>query len=188
VSRLFTGAACVLAVLTVAGLAILWPHGADSRVGIDIGVTSQKAKVLDVEDTYCPGFGGRSCQFVKMRLETGPHAGDDAQMRLGATGLVDPDVDPGDDIKVTKTPEPPPGAQPVAGGEYALYDFERGRPMVILALLFVVAVLVFARLRGALSLAGLGASLALVLFFIVPAITDGESPLAVAVVGSLARP
>jgi uncharacterized membrane protein len=58
--------------------------------------------------------------------------------------------------------------------------------LVILTLLFVAVVLVFARLRGALSLVGLAASLALVLFFIVPAISDGESPLAVAVVGSLA--
>jgi hypothetical protein len=79
-------------------------------------------------------------------------------MRLGATGLVDPDVDQGDDIKVTETPDAPAGAEPVPGGEYALYDFERGRPLVILALLFVAVVLGFARLRGALSLVGLAAS------------------------------
>jgi uncharacterized membrane protein len=58
--------------------------------------------------------------------------------------------------------------------------------MLVLALIFVAAVLLFARLRGALSLIGLGASLAVVLVFVVPAILDGESPLAVAVVGSLA--
>ena len=46
--------------------------------------------------------------------------------------------------------------------------------------------LIFARLRGALSLLGLGASLALVLVFVVPAILDGKSPLAVAIVGALA--
>jgi uncharacterized membrane protein len=47
-------------------------------------------------------------------------------------------------------------------------------------------VLLFARLRGALSLAGLAFSVAIVLLFVVPAILDGKSPLAVAVVGSLA--
>jgi uncharacterized membrane protein len=186
VSRLFTGAAGALAVLTLAGLAILWPRAGHTPLRVDIGVTSEKAKVLDVEDTFCPGFGERRCQLVRMRLETGPDAGHEARMRLGAKGLVDPDVDPGDDIKVTETPDAPAGAEPVPGGEYALYDFERGRPLVILALLFVAVVLVFARLRGALSLVGLAASLALVLLFIVPAISDGESPLAVAVVGSLA--
>jgi uncharacterized membrane protein len=58
--------------------------------------------------------------------------------------------------------------------------------MLILALAFAFIVFVFARLRGLLSLAGLGLSLALVLLFVVPAILDGKSPLAVAIVGSLA--
>jgi uncharacterized membrane protein len=49
-----------------------------------------------------------------------------------------------------------------------------------------VIVVAFGRLRGALSLLGLGFSLALVLLFVVPAILDGKSPLAVAIVGSLA--
>ena len=56
----------------------------------------------------------------------------------------------------------------------------------MLAIAFVLIVLLFARLRGALSLVGLGASLALVLVFVVPAILDGRSPLAVAIVGALA--
>lgn len=42
------------------------------------------------------------------------------------------------------------------------------------------------RLRGFLSLVGLAISLLIVLYFIVPAILHGESPLAVALVGSLA--
>jgi uncharacterized membrane protein len=58
--------------------------------------------------------------------------------------------------------------------------------MLWLAIFFVALVLLFGRLRGALSLVGLVASLAIVLVFIVPAILDGESPLAVALVGSMA--
>jgi uncharacterized membrane protein len=50
----------------------------------------------------------------------------------------------------------------------------------------VLVVLAFARWRGALSLAGLAVSLALVLVFVVPAILDGRSPLLVAMVGALA--
>jgi uncharacterized membrane protein len=142
--------------------------------------------VLEVEETLCPGFGDRRCQLVTIRLESGPDEGRRARLRLGATGLIDPDVDPGDAIKVSETPDPPPGAAPLVGGEYALNDFERGRPMLVLTLIFVAAVVLFARLRGALSLLGLGLSLAVVLLFIVPAILDGSSPLAVAVVGSLA--
>jgi uncharacterized membrane protein len=141
--------------------------------------------VTEVEEATCPGFAEQRCQTVTARLESGPDAGRRIQIQLGATGL-DPDVDPGDAIKVAEAPEPPPGAPPVAGTGYTLVDFERGTPMLVLALIFVLAVLLFARLRGALSLLGLGISLAVVLVFVVPAILDGEPPLAVAVVGSLA--
>ena len=59
-------------------------------------------------------------------------------------------------------------------------------PMLWLTLLFIALVIAFGRRRGALSLLGLGASLLVVIFFIVPAILDGASPLAVALVGSMA--
>ena len=58
--------------------------------------------------------------------------------------------DPGDDIRVAKAPEPPPGSEAVAGTGYTLYDFERRGPMLLLAGLFVAVVLAFARWRGAL--------------------------------------
>ena len=59
--------------------------------------------------------------------------------------------------------------------------------MLLLAGLFVLVVLLFARLKGALSLVGPRASASLVVVvFVVPAILDGKEPLAVAIVGSLA--
>jgi uncharacterized membrane protein len=186
VSRLLTAIAVLLALATAAGLAILWPGDPEAQIGTGLVVDSEKAEVVEVEETVCPGFGQQRCQLVTARLETGPDAGRRLQLQLDATRGLDPDVDPGDGIKVAETPEPPEGAPPVAGTGYTLYDFQRGTPMLVLALMFVLAVLAFARLRGALSLLGLGISLALVLVFVVPAILDGEPPLAVAVVGSLA--
>ena len=183
-SRLLTGIAALLAVATAVGLAVLWPGDTEARIG-GIAVDTERAEVIEVEETICPGFGQQRCQNVTARLESGPDAGWRVQLQLGATGL-DPDVDPGDGIKVAEAPEPPPGAPPVAGTGYTLVDFERGTPMLVLAAIFVLAVLLFARLRGALSLLGLGVSLAVVLVFVVPAILDGEPPLAVAVVGALA--
>jgi uncharacterized membrane protein len=184
VSRLLTGIAALLALATAVGLAILWPGDTEARIG-GIAVDTERAEVTEVEETICPGFGQQRCQNVSARLESGPDAGRRVQLQLGATGL-DPDVDPGDRIKVAEAPEPPPGAPPVAGTGYTLVDFERGTPMLVLAAIFVLAVLLFARLRGALSLLGLGVSLAVVLVFVVPAILDGEPPLAVAIVGALA--
>ena len=185
-SRLFTGITVALGLATVVGLVVLWPGHVGSRLSGGLNTTSESAEVLAVHERVCPGFGDRRCQVVTMRLTSGPDRGRRARLRLGATGLIDPDVDPGDKIKVTETPDAPPGALPLVGGEYALTDFERGRPMLVLVLIFVAVTLVFARLRGALSLAGLALSLAVVLFFVVPAILDGEPPLAVAVVGALA--
>ena len=184
-SRLLTAIAALLALATAAGLAILWPGDPEARIGGGIAVDTERAEVTEVEETLCPGFAQQRCQSVTARLESGPDAGRRIEIQLGATGL-DPDVDPGDAIKVAEAPEPPPGAPPVAGTGYTLVDFERGTPMLVLALIFMLAVLLFARLRGALSLLGLGISLAVILVFVVPAILDGEPPLAVAVVGSLA--
>jgi hypothetical protein len=186
VSRLFTGIAVALALATVVGLVVLWPGHVGTPLEGGLNTTSESADVLEVQETACPGFEDRRCQLVTMRLTSGPDRGKKAHLRLGATGLIDPDVDPGDKIKVTETPDAPPGAAPLVGGEYALTDFERGRPMLVLALIFVAVTLLFARLRGALSLAGLALSLAIVLFFVVPGILDGKPALAVAVVGSLA--
>ena len=58
--------------------------------------------------------------------------------------------------------------------------------MLLLVGLFVLCVVAFGRMRGALSLVGLGISLSVIVAFVAPAILDGKEPLAVAVVGSLA--
>jgi uncharacterized membrane protein len=177
--------AALLAVATLAGLVILWPGEVDTQIAQGLAVDSERGEVVRVEESLCAGFAEQRCQIATVRLDSGPEKGSRVQIQLGGGGL-DPDVDPGDEVRVTEAPEPPPGAEPVAGTGYSLYDFERRSPMLILAGLFVLVVLLFGRLRGALSLAGLAASLALVLVFVVPAILDGKPPLGVAVVGSLA--
>jgi uncharacterized membrane protein len=185
VIRLFTLVAAGLAVATILGLIVLWPGNVESQVAQGISVESEKATVQKVEEGLCTGFSGQQCQLATAVIESGLEKGKRIQLQLDAGGL-DPDVDPGDKIRVAKAPEPPPGSQAVAGPGYTLQDFERRGPMLILAALFVLVVLAFARLRGALSLIGLAVSLVIVLLFVVPAILDGKSALLVAVVGSMA--
>jgi uncharacterized membrane protein len=175
----------VLALATLAGVVVLWPGNVESGIAEGVLVDSERGTVERVEETVCPGLIGQDCKQVFVRLESGPESGELVQLQLGGQGF-DPDVDPGDEVRVTKTPEPAPGAEPLAGTGYGFVDFERRGTMLWLAVLFVAAVLVLGRLRGALSLLGLAASLALVLVFVVPSILDGNSPLAVAVTGSLA--
>jgi uncharacterized membrane protein len=185
VIRVFTAAAALLAVGTVAGMAVLWPGEVDSGFATNVAVDSERAEVERVEERTCAGFEEQECQLVIVRLENGPDEGDTARIQLGTSGL-DPDVDPGDEVHVAEAPEPRPGTEAVTGAGYTIVDFERRGPMLVLAVIFVLLVLLFARLRGALSLVGLAFSVGIVLLFVVPAILDGRSPLAVAVVGSLA--
>jgi uncharacterized membrane protein len=177
--------AVVLAAATIAGLIVLWPGHVESQVAQGISTESERADVSSVREGFCAGFSSQTCQFVHATIRTGREKGKHITIQLDAGGL-DPNVDPGDKLRVAKTPKPPKGAPAVAGTGYTLYDFERRGPMLLLAGLFVLVVLLFARWRGALSLVGLAISLVIVLLFVVPAILDGKSALLVALVGAFA--
>jgi len=171
-------------VATAIGMAVLWPGATPSGVGESIVVDSEAATVERVSQFACRSLGTDTCSRVKVQLGSGPEKGKTTSFQIGVGGL-DPDVDVGDKVRVVENAVAP-GVESVRGQEYSLSDFERRRPMLLLALLFGGLVVIFARLRGLLSLVGLGVSLAVVLAFMVPAILDGQSPLAVAVVGSFA--
>jgi uncharacterized membrane protein len=184
VIRVFTLVAAVIALAAIAGMIVLWPGSVESRVAQGITTDNERAHVDSVRETFCAGFNTQKCQFVHATIESGSEQGKRIVVQLSAQGF-DPDVDPGDEIRVAKAPKPPKGAPAVAGTGYTLYDFERRKPMFILGGLFALVVVVFARWRGLLSLVGLGISLVIVLLFVVPAILDGKSALLVAVVGSV---
>jgi len=180
----FAGIVILLAVATAIGMAVLWPGDTPSGVGESIVVDSEAATVERVNQFSCQSLGTDTCGRVTVRLNSGPDEGRKTSFQIGVGGL-DPDVDVGDKVRVVENAVAP-GVESVRGQEYSLTDFERRRPMLLLALLFGGLVVILARLRGILSLVGLGVSLAVVLVFMVPAILDGKSPLAVAVVGSFA--
>ena len=71
------------------------------------------------------------------------------------------------------------------GVTYFITDFRRGAPLIVLAALFVTAVLWFGRLQGLRALIGLIFTFGLIVVFMIPALLDGRSPLTVAVVGAL---
>jgi uncharacterized membrane protein len=184
VIRLFAAIVAALGLATVVGMAVLWPGDVDSRVGEAIVAKSDTARVVSVDEFACSQFQADSCRQVRIELQSGPDNGRVKELVLD-DGTIDPEVSEGDELKVVKNVVPP-GADPVPGREYSISDFDRQGPMLLLAIAFAVLVVLFGRLRGALSLIGLGLSLAVVLAFMVPAILNGESALAVAVIGSLA--
>src|SRR3954453_22001946 len=117
--RALTAVAVMLAAGSVAGLVILWPGDTGSRVRSNLAVDAQKAEVVEVNETTCPGLGEQRCQLVTARLTSGPGTGKRVRLQLSAIRSLDPDLDPGDEIRVTEAPEPPPGQAAVAGPGYA---------------------------------------------------------------------
>ena len=93
-------------------------------------------------------------------------------MELG----LDSQIRAGDDIRVTATPLGDGGTL------YTFYDFERSTPLIVLVLLFVAAVVALGRWRGVGALAGLAASLLVIVWFALPSLVDGNNAVAVALV------
>ncbi|MBA2567409.1 MAG: YibE/F family protein [Thermoleophilaceae bacterium] len=179
--KLFAGLLLVLVVGTAVGLAVLWP-GKDAGASLgSLVADSELGEVRRIESFPCSGFQTDTCRRVDVALLSGPDEDGTATLELG-TSAIDPDLSVGDRLRVAAQVAPGGGTT----STYTLVDFERRAPMLWLALAFVALVVVFGRLRGALSLLGLALSLAVVVVFVVPAILEGAAPLAVAIVGSFA--
>ena len=65
---------------------------------------------------------------------------------------------------------------------WSVVDHERGTGLVVLAFAFCLAVVAFGRWRGVRSLVGLAITFALLVFFFVPAVLAGTSPVVAALV------
>ncbi|MFP7696004.1 YibE/F family protein [Trueperella sp. LYQ143] len=71
-----------------------------------------------------------------------------------------------------------------SGTPYIFVDFERGIPLAALAALYVLVVALVARRKGLAAILGLAASLAVVAFFMLPALILGKPPILVVIVGA----
>ena len=185
VANIFLLAFGVLAVATAIGMIALWPDERTVEPAQKLNAPkTERAEIVSLRNVPCTTPGATLCIRVGIRLETGPKQGQQASF-----GFAGRDVRfaVGDQIRVYEQ-RLPEGAQigGVALDPYQFSDFERGRPLVLLAAIFVGLVLVTARWKGARAIVGLGASLLVIVFFVVPAILNGESPQGVALVGSLA--
>jgi uncharacterized membrane protein len=173
----------LIAVGTAIGLAVLWPRG-EIAVRGEAGPPPQfePGEVTAVLSAPCQNPVATTCAEVVVELTGGPDEGQTVTLHVGDAGDEVPDV--GDKVRLFHL-EVPPGFESDQP-EYSLADYERKAPMLWLALAFAALVIVTGRWRGLSSLLGLGLSLSILLFFVVPAILHGESPVAVALVGSFA--
>jgi uncharacterized membrane protein len=181
--RLAVAALVVLALATAIAIALLWPNGeSDAKLAPALPTKTEKAEVVAVAKARCPAPGLRNCRRLRIELRTGRDKGKTFEIDE-ASGAAPADLAPGDAVRVARN-QRVEGAPAVA--PYSLSDVDRRAPMLWLVIAFVVIVGVLGRVRGVMALVGLAVSLAVVIFFVVPAILDGRSPLAVALAGGIA--
>ncbi|MCM3659597.1 YibE/F family protein [Georgenia satyanarayanai] len=164
-----------LLLATLAGLLWLWPTGqtpVGSQPLVAEGMSIETARVVEVTGT--PGAE------VRAELLSGQGEGQVIPVQVPPE-ILENGTDEGDRIRLLFTP-----AALGSGVPYVFWDFERSVPIGWLAALYAVVVLLVARWRGLAAMAGLGASLAVVVLFVLPALMTGAPPLAVALVGGSA--
>lgn len=159
---------------TVAGLLVLFPYTpvapaeASPRVAGTVTATA--------ESDCSPGEGDRGCAALTVRLADGEMAGASIVTLVSVVRGIAP-FTTGDEVVLVVTGDP---ADPES---YQVEDFQRGSPLLVLALLFAAAVIALARWRGVAALVSLALTAVVLIGFVLPAILAGRDPLAVAVVG-----
>lgn len=181
--RTFRALIVAIALGTIAAMALMWPSHVRDQFA-EVVQPSDRATVVGIDDRPCGATVSDRCIRVKIHLDSGDAKGTSGIIQWNANG-VDPPVHVGDKIRVADAP-PVPGYDTENVSFYTLVDYQRGSALFLLFAVFALLVIALSRLRGALSLVGLGVSLAVILVYIVPAILDGKPPVAVAVSGSLA--
>ena len=168
-----------IVVATIVGLVALWPesrtHSLPGEAGPPTDLTD--ATVTSVVSKPCPA-AQNVCSDVRVRITSGPDRGGSARLPELILGADVPRLERGDRVVLARTEDP------TGRVDYYFSDFQRRTPLVALALLFAVLVVAVARWRGLAALIGLATTWVVLLWFVLPAVLDGESPLAVALVGS----
>jgi uncharacterized membrane protein len=168
-------------VATLVGLLVLWPHGSGPDLSLFSGQQSLvKGTVTSSLAAPCQGSPEGSaddCQELQIRLKGGPDKGKTVKLESGGEsggGFV---VHAGDKVVL--------GYSGGAGDrQYYFSDFNRDLPVVILFILFGLASLALGRWGGLRALAALLLSLLALVWFVIPSILRGHSPIAVAIVGA----
>lgn len=168
-----------IAVATLAAMVWLWPSDLPEAKGT--GVDQFEGVVERVTTEACPEGteeGVNGCGRAVVRLTSGADA-DETVDTLLPSGPGAPEVDEGDEVVLI-------GSETPDGFVYSIVDHQRLSGLWMLAVVFALTVIAFGRWRGLAALAGLAVTFLLLLFFVVPAIVTGGSPLLVAIVGSAA--
>lgn len=182
-----------LAVLTLVAMAFMWPGGGNEEpaagnpytaapgASIETGVVQRTA----TQD--CPGSAAGMPASNCFIAYTAADGGAEVPVVVSPDIVQARGVNAGDKISFLNLSKLPgiSGAQN-PGTQYVFMDFVRTMPMGLLAALYAVVVIAVARWRGLRAIVGLGGAFAVLAWFILPALAQGQPPLLVALVGSSA--
>jgi uncharacterized membrane protein len=176
----------ILVGTTILGIVVNWPKNAHITPPAALRQPkTYKATVVALKATPCFAPGVRNCRIVTVHLKQGPDRGKQTSFRFGDSGgAATPSI--GDAMLVYRN-SLPPNAQVLGQhvSAYSFANFDRTAPLLWLALGFAVIAILAGRAHGFRALIGMAASLATLIYFIVPAINDGRPPLQVAAFGAL---
>ena len=183
VARLLRYAVLAVVVLAVIGLFVWRPDGG---LAIPAAVDGQgervNATVTGSTEVDCAGTDLAGvpivCDEIHLDITSGPNEGGTGRFELYPQA-GSPEFDPGDRIVVNEY------AVPDGNVSYTFADYQRSRPLVLLLVLFVVAVVAMGRFQGLRALAGLVVSGVVLLAYAFPALLDGHPPLGIALVSSV---
>lgn len=178
--RMLTLAVLPVVIVTAIALVVLWPRGAGPNLGSLFGGDQHlvKASVEAVTVSPClgsPEGGDDRCQHLRVRILEGRDHGKRINLETGA-GSTGPTVSKGDHLVL--------GYSGGGDRQYYFADFDRDVPILLLVLLFAAASIVFGRWSGVRALLALVVSLLALVWFVIPSVLHGHSPLAVSLAGA----
>jgi uncharacterized membrane protein len=210
-NRILAAVLIPLTLLTLAGMAMLWPSG--SKEGISLanpysaapGVTFDTGTIQSVVVENCMQGASQQGQSQQGQSQQGQgQQGQQSQQGSDCTFaftepdkggspvkvVINPDVakshgvKPGDQIRYLNLSNAQGASASQGSPAFIFVDFVRTLPIVLLALLYAAVVIAVARWRGLRALIGLVGAYFVLAGFMLPGLVEGKPPLLLALVGS----
>lgn len=208
-NRILAAVLIPLALLTLAGMAALWPSG--SKEGVSLanpystapGVTFDTGTIQNVVTESCmqgltqqgtgqqgtsqqgsaqqPPGQGSDCTFAFTEPDKG---GSPVKVVINPDVASSHGVKPGDQIRYLNLSNVQGATGSQGSPAYIFVDFVRTLPIVLLAVLYAAVVIAVARWRGLRALIGLVGAYFVLANFLLPGLVEGKPPLLLALVGS----
>lgn len=172
------------ALVTLVALVLLWPGAVERQPPETAGAGQAGGVVVALDREECPearpddvnGCGTATVEVDEVDAAAPVEVGGRVEVPL-PNGPGAPRLEVGHEVVMIHMATPD-------GQTFNVVDHRRGTGMWVLAAAFVLAVVAFGRWRGVRSLLGLAVTFVVLLYFVVPGILEGSSPVVMALVGA----